>query len=293
MSKEIIIDAEIVCSSWGEWVDKALHGKTDMLDNERESRRPNIHFTGVSSLKEIEDLALNGWEEGTTKVKMLTDGIFNHVSSMIERVEVSHDVEGHSIDVGRFVEGEPECWIKFENVIQEDSNGHRLVRLVLNGAVSAGVSKDIIIQKGAAVVALAELLEYSGFRVQIDLIFLIGSHIDNHILLSKTILKQYDQNLDINIITYALAHPSCARGLNFSIEEQFPKAIRTKYDISIYGGYGMPTDKVNDETLKGDIYIGSSHAENSAWKNKTACDAWIIEQLEKQGVHLKKEVYKS
>ena len=96
----------LVYKSWGEFVDKAENGKTDMLEHRRASRERQKNFTGVEDYKDAFKLAKEGWREGTVSINEMATPLFDHVSKMIERVEVTHDVEGHSIDVARFVDGE-------------------------------------------------------------------------------------------------------------------------------------------------------------------------------------------
>src|SRR6185295_6436941 len=124
-------------------------------------------FTKAKDWNHVLQLAKDGWPEGLEKSKSISSVMFNDVSQMIERTDVNHDIEGHAIDVSRFVDGEPECWLKFENVIQEAESGNKLIRITFNCTVSAGVNTDTIIRKGATISALIELLEYAGHRVEL------------------------------------------------------------------------------------------------------------------------------
>lgn len=272
----------VVFKSWGEFVDTAENGKTDYPTSRRVSLQPDEHFTGVKSPAEAYKLAREGWTSGAATIKDMAAPVFNHISKMIERVEVNHDVEGHSIDVARFVDGEPEAWLKFENVIQESETGHKLVRIAYNISASAGISKEVITRKGAAAAALVELLEYAGHRV--ELILCEGGEgcygvIDTEMFIR---MKEFDQNLDMPVLAFALAHPATLRCLMFSIMEQYPAEVRRSIDVG--AGYGRPKDIEKEN--QGDIYIGKSRMDEQQWHSEEAAEAWVIDQLKKQGISL-------
>lgn len=282
-------------NSWNEFVDHCENGNTDMAQNERQSRTmpPDdlYDFAQVRSFKETLDLARNGWPEGLKKAKELSSSLFDHISSKIERVDVKHDIEGHSIDIARFVDGEPEAWLKFENVIQESESGHKLIRITFNFSVSGAVSKETIIRKGAAIVALIELLEYAGHRVELTLAMGTAEswsgRYGNPIVQLYTKIKDFDQNVDMSKLAYVLCHPSVLRSLYFSFAETMPDVYRRLTGVHRGGGYGSPADIPESE--RGDIHIGHSHAMDGQWQNPDLAEKWILKELQKQGIHLKKE----
>jgi hypothetical protein len=201
---------------------------------------------------------------------------------MIQRVEVSHDVEGHAIDVARFVDGEPEAWLKFEEVLQESESGHKLIRIAFNYSVSGHISPEVITRKGAAVAALVELLEYAGHRVELILCHAVAEYRNDEAVTETYIrMKEFDQNLDSAVLAFALAHPATLRVLTFSIMEQYPYEVRRHIGVP-GGGYGIPAE-VNKEN-RGDIYIARSLASDSQWDSAEKAEAWIIKQLKEQGV---------
>lgn len=273
-----------VFKSWGEFVDKAENGKSALPDDQRASNTDQSEdWTKVKNKAEAIKLANEGWPQGTKSIKDMATPMFNHVSKMIERVEVNHDIEGHAIDVARFVDGEPEAWLKFENVIQEAENGHRMIRIAFNVSVSAGVNTEVIIRKGAAAAALVELLEYAGHRVELIVCHSAknygGDTTEEYIR-----LKEFDQNLDINVLSFALAHPAMLRCLVFSVNEQYPMETVRAMGYRRSDTYGRPTDI--PEENQGDIYIGKSYGEDRQWDTPESAEAWVIDNLKKQGISL-------
>ena len=282
--------------SWPEFVTYAAHQPTDMDPNMRQSRREaGDGFTGVDTFEAAVKLDNEGWTKGTNEMKSILEPMFDHVSKMIERVEVNHDIEGHVIDVARYVDGEPECWMKFEDVLQEAEQGNKLIRITFNMCVSAGIGTKTIMCKGGAIAALCELLEYAGHRVEIVLCDANGLNswysadgnkgqgklnFENYIT-----IKPFNQNLDPSIVSYALAHPSCFRRLEFSVMECLPADLRR--EIGVGFTYGNVADVPKDKW--GDIHIGPAMLGEPQWTDPASTEKWLVGQLEKQGIHLKKE----
>lgn len=285
-------------NTWTEFLDFCENQPTDMKKRESRDMSPSEYknFVKADGWNHVKQLAVDGWPEGLKQAKAISSTLFDHVSSMIERVDVNYDIEGHSIDIARFVDGEPESWLKFENVIQEAQNGHKLIRITFNCSVSSGVGTDVIIRKGATIAALIELLEYSGHRVELTLCQITykggwGSEPNSKPkILTYVKLKEFDQHIDQSKLAYALAHPSVPRALMFSVKETAPEPLRQEVGITFHGGYGMPGDiPEKDVEDRGDIYVASSRYDAPQWQSTEAAEKWILGELEKQGVHLKKE----
>lgn len=266
--------------SWGPYVDLAEHGETNMpltTQGSRESDRGG--WAGTSSFEEALELVINGWPDGEKKTRMLSRGLFAHVSHLIERQNVIYDVEGNGIDVAKYLNNEPECWQRFETELT-DGPGHRLVRLMFNFSVSGGVSTNVIMARGAVIAALIELLEYAGHRVELTAIQSIqrGSNYGE----LRVRVKEFSQNLDMGRVVFALAHPSMLRRLAFSVWERSLNGMeRSKLGIGTH--YGFPCDSLGD---RGDIYVGKALLGAVQWEDEKQAERWIMDELKKQGVTL-------
>jgi hypothetical protein len=270
--------------SWGDFVDYVVPMPKDVpgcIMQSRTNSSSNFSFTNVKTYEEAIELARTGWKEGADKVKTISDPIFLHVSSLVERHSITHDVEGIQVDIARYLDGEPECWIQWERQIVE-SPGTKIVRMIFNGSVSGGVSTETIERVGAAAVALVELLEYSGTRVEIFLENVFARYVGPEYpkVISQVKIKSADQPLDIPRLAFALGHPACLRRLGFAFVELQSK----EYRESIGSSYGMPIPL----TMKGDIVIPELSYLNEETRTPEKAEAWIIKQLEAQGVELKK-----
>jgi hypothetical protein len=271
--------------SWGDFI---RHASTvpDTMAGEagRASRLNDRSFTGVKNYHEAVKLATDGWREGEAKAKAIADPIFTQVSSLIERYDVNYELEGHNIDVARFVDGEPECWQKFEPTVV-DGRGTRQLKLVFNCCVSGGLDRSVIISRGAGVAALVNLLEYAGNRVEVWLA--MANHKQEKGIDVYVKVKDASQNIDMSQLIYALAHPSAFRCHMFSLMEGLDRETRRHFGVYTGGGYGHVSEIPEDR--RGDIYFSGAILHDPTWRSEEAISKWIIEQLEKQGVTLRKE----
>lgn len=213
---------------WSEFVDYAASQPSTVPHASRSSRVGNYKFTETLSFESAVKLALDGWDEGREQVKKLSGPIVEKVCNLIERQDLVYDVEGMGIDIARFVDGEPECWQRYETTVVEGESS-KLIHIVFNLTVSSGIDQRVITAKGAAIAALVETLEYAGNRVKVTI-----AHALNHYECYVTV-KSFDQPIDLGRLVFALAHPSSLRRIFFSAQECQPrenvlatKAIRGK-----------------------------------------------------------------
>lgn len=271
-----------VFESWGDYLRFVAPAK-QLPGCDFASRNGSHDFTSTYSFDEAFKLAQTGWFEGAEKSKKISEPIFNHVSSLMEKSDITHDVEGIQVDIARYLDGEPECWQQWVPTIVEGT-GHRIVRLVFNGFVSASVPNETIERVGGTLVALIELLEYAGIRVEVmyDMVFTTQYTANYPINVEAHVkIKSADQPLDVPRLAFALAHPSSFRRIAFSFLEQHTAERR-----KLSQNYGGP----HQVSLEGDITIPCLSYFNVDLQSQEKAEAWIIDQLKKQGVELKREV---
>lgn len=274
--------------TWGEFLEFAENRKAVSADPDYQRSHDTSgsypEFCRTRDFAHALELARYGWPEGVAAAKPLTDALFDKVTSLVEREEVLHDVVGSSIDIGAYLNGDPECWTRMESHIV-DGNSPRIFRLVYNASASAGITPDTMIGKGAAIAALVKALEFAGHRVEVWCIPWAGS---SHKYGSgrpehetRVLVKAADQDLDFGRLVFALAHPSTVRRLGFACLEA-DRTIKT-----LGKGYGRPADC--EESERGDIYIGRSFYGEPQWTDAQSVIAWILETLKTQGVTVRTE----
>ena len=100
-----------------------------------------------------------------------------------------------------------------------------------------------------------------------------GPKRDNYQLMTIE-LKQAGQPLDLDRLSFALAHPASLRRLTFAAYESFPYGSDS--------GYGQP----KEYSTGADVYIGCSMHGQPKWIDTEAATEWIFKQLKDQGVSI-------
>lgn len=268
----------VTFTSWSDMLDYCRRTPPMPADAHQASRAGTRSFTETESFDAAMRLAELGWPEATAKAAALTAALVDKVSSLMEHDRITYDVTGRDFDVSMMLTGEPEHWSDTETVITEGPST-RILRIVVNGFVSAGVSTDVIIARGAAIAALIATLELSGFRVEV--IHRTPFHCSSTKLDVITPIKSADQPLDLDRLIFAVGHPSMFRRLMFSALEHNP-AERTH--LTTYGKSNCTIDQAD----QGDLYIGQTGYGDPQWTNTETAAKWVLDQAKSQGVTLAK-----
>lgn len=235
-------------------------------------------FTHTGSLEEALDLAERGWPEGIERVEELSAKLSEEIIKTLHVPEVTYDVTGDMLDVGRFVRGEPEDFMTLTPA--EIELEPRILHLVVNISASWGVSGGTLIRKGAAVVALVDVLERHGKRVIIDCM----AKTDD--VETWVRIKESDAPVQLANLVYLLAHPSALRRLMFLSWEHFSEEIRRRYGFHYFGGYGKVEETAADK--RGDIYVPGMDLRIRGWDESEAVP-WLLGKLSEQGIYAQKE----
>ena len=269
-------------ATWNEFLDYC-NGETRLTEYPRQSQDDNnSRFTDATSYEQMQKYAREGWPKGMKIAAPLTVGNVSTIGEIIEKFDPYYDREsGGVLDVARFLDGEPECWIKLETVTTAGS-GIKHLTIVFNGTASSGISTNVMILKGAAVASLIETLEYAGHRCRVILAYgMSGSGPGQEVYIG---IKEFDQTLDLDRLVTAMAHPSTLRRLMFAYMERMDDVMLQS--IGVGRGYGHP-EEVKE---RGDIYIGKSGNWEDHWATPETAKEWIIKTLEEQGVKITKAI---
>ncbi len=263
----------VTFASWSEMLDYCR--RTPAWD-QCSSRKESIEYegwSGTASFDAAMRLAELGWPDATAKATALTAALVDKVSSLMEHERITYDVTGRDFDVSMMLTGEPEHWSDTETVIAEGPST-RILRMVVNGFVSCGVSTDVIIARGAAIAALIATLELSGFRVEVI------QHTPFKQIGFRTPIKSADQPLDLDRLIFAVGHPSMFRRLMFSALEHNPtERAKDKH-------YGNSDCARLGAEYEGDLYISYAGYRDPQWTNTETAAKWILDQAKLQGVTL-------
>lgn len=273
-------------SSFDAFVTKAIEGKSEMCMQDRSSRRERDDWAG-GSFDECSNLARYGWRQGAERVERMATPLLEKISSRMRKPEIVMDIEGGDLDIGTYLSGYPEPFMRWDDTEQIATAHGRFVHVICNCSASSYYSTEQLFAKGAAVAILVDALEMSGHRVTVDVCEWIsasgyfGSE-GRDLYEVKIRVKEPEDPLHLESIAFACAHSGMLRRMIFSLNEQAPAEVRSYYGFAPYGGYGRPTDP---STLpECDIFIGASNSELIENPLK-----WARQQLKAQGVEFTDE----
>lgn len=186
------------------------------------------------------------------------------------RPRPSWDVAGSSVDVGRFMQGEPDSMIE----VVRGERPSPMVRIAVERAASAAVSVTDIRATGASVLAAISAMRTAGIPAEIWATFSVtpswrsragGDNLPhNYGVWVK--LQEAGRPINLGKLAYWTLQPSALRRICFCIEEHEPTNIREAFGFTPGGGYGMPSNvKVYDEDKFFDEIAPSRASEATNW----------------------------
>ena len=124
-------------------------------------------FFGDKGFDEAVRDALNGNVQRTD----CFSGVLDSVKSLIhtEKMSMTHDVTGEILDIGAFLSGEPECFLR--RLPRPDKP---VVRIVADMAFSCHQNAACINRRGAAIVSLVDELQEMGYCVEVSVMSRFG-----------------------------------------------------------------------------------------------------------------------
>ena len=231
--------------SFGDFYNYAKDNDTPQASNKDEYN----NWSGTKSLAKACDLARNGWTAVRPEVDELLSDLTDRLADKLDNLyKPMYDFGGAYVDMGRFVEGDPECMVTFQSV-PEGAMG-RVIKLVVAGTASSFIDPEHIRKRGVAVISLVDTINRLGFGVELWWDSTItGKDGRDH----STAVKLHDSSdtLDINSVMFALAHPSMLRRLTFSVQEQ----SSTAKEQGVGGGYGTPANLGTAKIMDFDVTV--------------------------------------
>ena len=260
----------------------------NLSNDKRSSIQGSEPFTKTADLPEAIQLARRGGQGGTQEIQQYKAQIIDKLIGSLPTPEMAFAFRGHAFNMARVLAGNPKAFIHYQhsNEIGEGlDNNPRIIRFVINVTASGAIKPETLLRRGAAAIVLIDTLEHYDIRCRVDLVSAFSTKLVNGSAIEYYIpLKNEGDPLSVDKLAFFLCHPSSLRRLVLAIMEHEPDDIRTRFGIGQdKGAYGLPTMA----SQQGDIYIDQITSPLD-W-SEALTTAWLINQLESQGIKLSKK----
>lgn len=252
----------------------------------QQSRSRGDHWNGAESFDKNLERTTEGWAEHRTEVNQNAGQITADAYRETEALRPSAVVDffGGAVDMGRYVTGDPENMIDFKLA---PSNGQDKVCTLLVGVTAnCGQNAQDMVKRGAAVVALIDILAGTGRAVEVWVEATSFKDYDDTDGKSVSVLvcvKPANGPMDLDQLLYMVAHPGAFRKAMFAAWEgmggQYPEDAAHMTDVLSYC-YGYPAN----ELLHGETVAATVELENMGQRREVAevknPVGWIVEVLD-------------
>ena len=257
--------------SWDECM-ADMHRKPNECWGNGQSVDGTEDFTGSASFEEAQQLAISGWSEGRDAMGANVE-FAKAKQATFKRPDWEYSRAGQRVCIPSYVAGAPMHMMLLDD---EDATPLPIVRIFCDIGATYNTSAEAMTRKGAAVVALIDQIERSGQRVELiatQITDTHGQYEEQHIHIT---VKESFEPLDLDRVSFAVAHPSMLRRVCFRIMEfTFENVV---------GGYGgvirmkdIPEDAMYLPPMLGDTGYEDMDAAlatvNAAWTESAAYKA--------------------
>jgi len=201
-----------------------------------------------------------GWSQGAQIIADVGKRYESEiVPGVVRQWEPVHDVTGVMVDVGRYVEGIPECMMEY---IPADVQGQRHVHLMVSNDAPGDIESQVMVRRAAAILAIIEALRASGCLCTLDSVVVTRAFNANaggppYVLRMQTTLAEPGRPLDMDAIAFGCAHPAFLRRGYFAFAEHQESHWRRLAGVG--HGYGAPSDP-DDAELQDTLYWPAIHS---------------------------------
>jgi len=138
---------------------------------------------------------------------------------VVESFESVYGPAGGSVDMGRFMAGEPDCMVSHELVEAEGSGD--IITILAAGNCHYGVKPVELARYGVALAVAVDLLEANGYRVELLMNYSIEgcSETNNRTLEHVVPVKRSDEPLDVDRVIKTVVYPGFFRRTVFRARE--------------------------------------------------------------------------
>lgn len=195
------------------------------------------YWSGSKSLEDAYNLLLGGDMDLYKEfIKAKDLKMEKQFACLVPRKKTKYDIVGGNVDVASYLVGIPNCMVNREKTLIKS----KVLNIMLNITVSAGVDSDDIKKLGTKYLQVIELLEKVGYRC--NLYVGICAHNYSDYLTCLVRIKTDREPLNIKKCVFPMVHPSMFRRVMFNWLEKCE--IQSGREVT-NNGYGCPVQDQN------------------------------------------------
>lgn len=216
-------------------------------------------FTGTKNLEEAIKLVQNGWGNRPDISKMSRE-IELQGSVDTNSLSLENQITGAYVDIGAFLEGIPENMVQFV-----DEPIPKIVTIAFQLSTGSSMTQKAFSNRGAVILALTDKLTCAGYDVCIKAVCCHRARRNGGRKLyygtTAITIKQPNETLDVDSLTFWACHPSALRRVHFMHCEtmDIPTCELFGYGNHGGGGYGNVGDieshKEANEAIGADVLV--------------------------------------
>ena len=196
---------------WADFIESAKQ-EPEHWPGTRSSHAGSQSFTGSQSFEETLELAEHGYPAGRARFADMAGIASYHIGH--RRPGVGYDVGGRYPMVPRFCAGDPASMVTSE---PHHDDQRRIISIYVAVCASADVTAQTILNRGAAIGGLIDAVEDEGHSVR--LVIFENNQGFKHPVWYEIEVKAAGEPLDLDLMAFAVTHPSVLRRLVFSLHE--------------------------------------------------------------------------
>jgi hypothetical protein len=252
-----------------------------------DERKPAFYGHDFPNFAALRGAIDRGWQKGAATIETLRAEAGPAIDRIRERSEeLVFDVSGQWLDVGRMLDGEPECFGSFAQV-DYGGGSSKVIRVDINIACSCGVSPEQFARRGAAAAAFVDLLESSGRRVELHAVAgIYGNRVNDPIKRSQLIrvkIKSASEPLDLSRVAVAIVDPGVFRRMMLAVAENEGVNSGRSYPAP-YRGSLLPPEHADFANVEDAIVFDQMHL--GALDEAGGFRPFLARSLEKLGINV-------
>lgn len=189
--------------------------RTKVRENWNDSKMEKYDFVKVHSYKEAEDLLFNGYTEALEEFK----DVVKMVGNDKKKVTFYNDIVGFQPIVPNAIIGIPKAMVNTRISYKKSP----IIDIYYDSSFSGSTDSSNYIKAGKKLIEAILTLEQNGYRINLyNCQIFCGQSDDTNIDMRVLKIKDSNRPLNINRMTFSIAHPAMSRGFDFEWMSKVP-----------------------------------------------------------------------